>query len=130
MLSIVKAAALAAALATATSAVLAAPLKKVTLLQPVPAIDIRNAPWAVAHEMGWFAEAGLEVEVQVTKGASVLIQQLLNGTAQYGMPPPENVLSPTPSRHRSSSSSRPRPAARFRSPSRRMADQDPSRSPE
>ena len=92
MLSIVKTAALAAALATAASAVLAAPLKKVTLLQPVPAIDIRNAPWAVAHEMGWFAEAGLEVEVQVTKGASVLIQQLLNGTAQYGMPPPENVL--------------------------------------
>lgn len=79
-------------LAGSADPVTAATLKKVTVLQPVPAIDIRNAPWAVAHEMGWLAEEGLEVEIQTTKGASVLIQQILNGTAQYGMPPPETLL--------------------------------------
>ncbi len=90
---LVRAATLAAGLAALlVGTAAAAPLKKVTLLQPVPAIDIRNAPWAVAQEMGWLAEAGLDVEVQPTKGASVLIQQIMNGTAQYGMPPPENVL--------------------------------------
>lgn len=67
-------------------------LKTVTMLQPVPQIDIRNAPWAVADEMGWLAQEGLEVKIQTTKGASILIQQLLNGSAEYGMPPPENAL--------------------------------------
>ncbi len=67
-------------------------LKAITMLQPVPQIDIRNAPWAVAEEMGWLSQEGLEVTVQTTKGASVLIQQLLNGSAQYGMPPPENAV--------------------------------------
>lgn len=67
-------------------------LKAVTLLQPVPQVDIRNAPWAVAEEKGWLAEEGLKVEIQPTKGATVVIQQLLNGSAQYGMPPPENVV--------------------------------------
>ncbi|MDO8301405.1 ABC transporter substrate-binding protein [Lacisediminimonas sp.] len=67
-------------------------LKQVTVLQPVPQIDIRNAPWAVAAEMGWLAQEGLEVNIQTTKGATVLIQQVLNGTAQYGMPPPENAV--------------------------------------
>lgn len=68
------------------------PLKSVTLLQPVPQIDIRNAPWAVAEEKGWLAEEGLKVEIQPTKGATIVIQQILNGSAQYGMPPPENVV--------------------------------------
>lgn len=67
-------------------------LKTITLLQPVPQIDIRNAPWAVAEEKGWLAEEGLKVEIQPAKGASVVIQQILNGSAQYGMPPPENVV--------------------------------------
>lgn len=35
-------------------------LKKVTVLQPIPAPDIRFAPWAVAMEKGWLAEEGLE----------------------------------------------------------------------
>lgn len=68
------------------------PLKTVTLLQPVPQIDIRNAPWAAAEDKGWLAEEGLKVELQPAKGASVVIQQVLNGSAQYGMPPPENVI--------------------------------------
>ncbi|TCT04623.1 ABC transporter substrate-binding protein [Aquabacter spiritensis] len=67
-------------------------LKTVTLLQPVPQIDIRNAPWAVAEEKGWLAEEGLKVEIQTVKGATVVIQQILNGSAQYGMPPPENAV--------------------------------------
>lgn len=67
-------------------------LKAVTLLQPVPQIDIRNAPWAVAEEKGWLAEEGLKVDIQTAKGATVVIQQILNGSAQYGMPPPENVI--------------------------------------
>jgi len=80
-----------AAVAFASSAS-AQKLKVVTVLQPVPQIDIRNAPWAVAEQMGWLAQEGLEVNIQTVKGASVLIQQLLNGSAQYGMPPPENVV--------------------------------------
>lgn len=71
---------------------IAATLKKVTLLQPVPTIDIRNAPWAVAQEMGWLAEGGLEVEVQFAKGSIVLVQQILSGAAQYGMSAPEPAL--------------------------------------
>jgi NitT/TauT family transport system substrate-binding protein len=67
-------------------------LKTVTLMQPVPQIDIRNAPWAVAEQKGWLAEEGLEVRIQIAKGATVVIQQLLNGSAQYGMPPPENAV--------------------------------------
>lgn len=67
-------------------------LKTVTLMQPVPQIDIRNAPWALAEEKGWLAEEGLKVEIQTAKGATVVIQQILNGTAQYGLPPPENVI--------------------------------------
>ncbi|MEP9352439.1 ABC transporter substrate-binding protein [Xanthobacter sp. KR7-65] len=67
-------------------------LKTVILLQPVPQIDIRNAPWAVAEEMGYLAEEGLKVDIRTAKGASVVIQQILNGSAQYGMPPPENAV--------------------------------------
>lgn len=67
-------------------------LKTVTLIQPVPRIDIRNAPWAVAEEKGWLAEEGLKVQIQPVKGASVAIQQVINGSAQYAMPPPENSV--------------------------------------
>lgn len=69
-----------------------AALKKVTLLQPVPAIDIRNAPWAVAQEMGWLADGGIDLDIQFTKGSVVVIQQIMSGNAQYGMPPPEPAV--------------------------------------
>ena len=69
-----------------------AALKKVTLLQPVPAIDIRNAPWAVAQEMGWLADAGIDLDIQFAKGSVIVIQQIMSGSAQYGMPPPEPAL--------------------------------------
>ncbi len=69
-----------------------AALKKVTLIQPVPAIDVRNAPWAVAQEMGWLAESGIDLEIQFTKGSAILIQQLTSGNAQYGMATPEPAL--------------------------------------
>lgn len=75
-----------------TGALAQGKLKTVTLLQPVPQLDIRNAPWALAEEKGWLAEEGLKVEIQTVKGATVVIQQVLNGSAQYGMPPPENVV--------------------------------------
>jgi len=84
---------LAAATALGAPATMAqAQLKTVILLQPVPQIDIRNAPWAVAEEMGYLAEEGLKVDIRTAKGASVVIQQILNGSAQYGMPPPENAV--------------------------------------
>ena len=69
-----------------------ASLKKITLIQPVPAIDIRNAPWAVAQEMGWLAESGIDLEIQFTKGSAILIQQLMSRNAQYGMATPEPAL--------------------------------------
>ncbi|WP_164919630.1 ABC transporter substrate-binding protein [Hansschlegelia zhihuaiae] len=82
----------AAAVLLACGGASAAELKTVTLLQPVPQIDIRNAPWAVAEQKGYLAEEGLKVQIQTVKGASVLIQQIVNGSAQYGMPPPENAV--------------------------------------
>ncbi len=69
-----------------------ADLKKITLLQPVPAFDIRNAPWAVAMEMGWLADAGIDLDIQFAKGSVIVIQQVMSGSAQYGMPPPEPAL--------------------------------------
>lgn len=82
---------LGAAICAAASPASAA-LKKVTLLQPVPAIDIRNAPWAVAQEKGWLAEGGIDLDIQFTKGSVVLMQQIMSGNAQYGMPPPEPAV--------------------------------------
>ncbi len=67
-------------------------LKKVTVLQPIPAPDIRFAPWAVAMAQGWLAEEGLEVEMQTTKGSIIVVQQVLNGNAQYGLPAPEATV--------------------------------------
>jgi NitT/TauT family transport system substrate-binding protein len=84
------AAALAVACFAASPA--SAALKKVTLLQPVPAIDIRNAPWAVAQEMGWLADGGIHLDIQFAKGSVVVIQQIMAGNAQYGMPPPEPAV--------------------------------------
>lgn len=69
-----------------------ADLKKITLIQPVPAIDVRNAPWAVAMEKGWLAQSGIDLEIQFTKGSAILIQQLTSGNAQYGMATPEPAL--------------------------------------
>lgn len=80
-----------AALCLLTSPALA-DLKKITLLQPVPAIDVRNAPWAVAMEMGWLSQAGIDLDIQFAKGSVIVIQQVMSGSAQYGMPPPEPAL--------------------------------------
>ncbi len=80
------------ALSCALGSPATAALKKITLIQPVPAIDVRNAPWAVAQEMGWLAESGIELEIQFTKGSAILIQQLASGNAQYGMATPEPAL--------------------------------------
>jgi NitT/TauT family transport system substrate-binding protein len=67
-------------------------LKTVTVLQPIPAPDIRFAPWAVAIERGWLAEEGLKIDMQTTNGSIIVAQQVLNGNAEYGLPAPEATV--------------------------------------
>ncbi len=67
------------------------PLKKVTVLQPVSAPDVRFAPWAAAIEHGWFAEEGLAPEVLTAKGSIAVVQQVVSGNVQYGLPAPESA---------------------------------------
>ncbi|WP_076592534.1 ABC transporter substrate-binding protein [Herminiimonas arsenitoxidans] len=67
------------------------PLKKITVLQPVSAPDVRFAPWAAAIENGWFAEEGLDPEVLTAKGSIAVVQQVVSGNVQYGLPAPESA---------------------------------------
>lgn len=84
------AAVLLAALGMATAQ--AETLTKVSVFQPIPSYDVRYAPWAVATQNGYFAQEGLEVDLPLTKGSIVVIQQLINGSAVYGMLPPDAVV--------------------------------------
>jgi NitT/TauT family transport system substrate-binding protein len=70
----------------------AAEPKKVTILQPTNAVDIRNAPWMVAQELGWFAEKGITIDLQPTKGATIVVQQIMSGGFNYGMAAPEPAV--------------------------------------
>lgn len=90
MLSLVLSLALIGTLAGTTNAQ-DKPLKKVTVLQPVSAPDIRFAPWAAAIENGWFAEEGLAPEVQTARGSIAVVQQLVGGNVPYGLPAPESA---------------------------------------
>lgn len=65
------------------------PLKKIAVLQPVSAPDVRFAPWAAAIENGWFAEEGLAPEVLTARGSIAVVQQVVSGNVQYGLPAPE-----------------------------------------
>ena len=84
--------AIAAVLATCTTiAAQAETLTKVTVMQPVASYDVRYAPWAIAKQNGYFAKEGLDIDLPLTKGSLIVIQQLINGNAAYGMLPPDAV---------------------------------------
>lgn len=66
-------------------------LTKVTVMQPIASYDVRYAPWAIAQQKGYFAQEGLDVDLPLTKGSLIVIQQLINGSAVYGVLPPDAV---------------------------------------
>jgi NitT/TauT family transport system substrate-binding protein len=74
------------------SSVSAKELTKVTVMQPIASYDVRYAPWAVAKENGYLAEEGLDVEMPLSKGSVVVIQQMVNGSAVYAQLPPDGVI--------------------------------------
>ena len=83
---------IAAALANCGTAVAQAEaLTKVTVMQPIASYDVRYAPWAMAQQKGYFAQEGLDVDLPLTKGSLIVIQQLINGSAVYGVLPPDAV---------------------------------------
>ena len=43
-----------------------------------------NAPLYIAQNKGWFAEAGLEVEIKIAGGAAATVPSLVNGETQIG----------------------------------------------
>lgn len=67
-------------------------LTKVTVMQPITSYDVRYAPWAVAKVNGYFADEGLDVDMPLTKGSMIVIQQLVNGSGHYGVLPPDGVV--------------------------------------
>jgi NitT/TauT family transport system substrate-binding protein len=82
---------IAAALAGCGTAAQAQPLTKVTVMQPIMSYDVRYAPWAIAQKNGYFAQEGLDVDLPLTKGSLIVVQQLINGGAVYGILPPDAV---------------------------------------
>lgn len=81
----------AALVACGTTAAQAEALTKVTVMQPIASYDVRYAPWAIAKQNGYFAQEGLDVDLPLTKGSLIVIQQLINGNAVYGVLPPDAV---------------------------------------
>lgn len=85
------AASLAACLASPALAA-SPPLTKVTVMQPIASYDVRYAPWAIAKTNGYLAEEGLELDMPLSKGSMVVIQQMINGGAVYAQLPPDGVI--------------------------------------
>ena len=66
-------------------------LTKVTFVQPSPsAINSFNVFVAIGE--GYFAEEGLEVQVEAINGSGAVLQALSSGQAQFGRPGPGPVL--------------------------------------
>src|SRR6218665_1129962 len=87
-----KASLLAAAALLAPALSGAKDLAKVTVMQPIPAYDVRYAPWAVAKAKGFLADEGLDVDLPLAKGSVLVIQQMVNGGAVYAQLPPDGVI--------------------------------------
>ena len=66
-------------------------LKRITVILPNPSA-LNVFPMHVAIGEGYFAEEGLEVEVQAVDGSSQVLQAMSAGQAQIGLPGPAPLL--------------------------------------
>jgi NitT/TauT family transport system substrate-binding protein len=83
-------AALAIGLALAVPAA-AQDLRQFTFVQPSPSA-INSFAVVVADGEGYFAEEGMEIDIQALNGSAAILQALISGQAQFGRPGPAPVL--------------------------------------
>lgn len=60
--------------------------RKLTYAAGQPAAGVHEEVWryAVPHQMGYFAEEGLDVDIQFTSGSSAVVQLVVGGRADIG----------------------------------------------
>lgn len=87
--SSLKALAVSAALCAATAGVSAQ--EKVTFAYPTN-ITLSNAPTLMAIGMGYFKEAGLDVDVRFFQGSSVMMPQVTQKHIQFGWMAPDTLI--------------------------------------
>jgi len=80
-----------AGLAVATAPAAAQSPRKVILGVP-SAVSISTAPLVMPTEMGFFKEAGLELEIVVLSGDGTMIPQLANGGLTFAWSGPETLI--------------------------------------
>jgi ABC-type nitrate/sulfonate/bicarbonate transport system substrate-binding protein len=62
-------------------------LTKLTFLMPAPSV-MQFHPWQIAKELGYFTEEGVDVEIVAGDGSSSILQQIISGNADAGLPSP------------------------------------------
>ena len=82
---------LAVAAALCASAVGASAQEKVTFAYPTN-ISLSNAPTLMAIGMGYFKEAGLDVDVRFFQGSSVMMPQVTQKHIQFGWMAPDTLI--------------------------------------
>ena len=80
---------LAAALLWASPSWAAETLIKIGWAAPV--VSAAATPYAVAQQMGWFAEEGIKVQLVPLPGSTDVVKQVATGDLTYGFPSPEPV---------------------------------------
>lgn len=86
-----RAAATAATLALATGSAVADDLREITFVQP-SASAINSFPVFIAIGEGYFADEGLNVQVETVNGSGSVLQALAAGQGDFGRPGPGPVL--------------------------------------
>ena len=62
-------------------------LTKLTFLMPAPSV-MQFHPWQIAKELGYFTDEGVDVDIVAGDGSSSILQQILSGNADAGVPTP------------------------------------------
>jgi len=82
-----------AALSPALAQDAAKPLRKITYLNYNVVLELGDAPlWLIPHAMGYFADEGLQVDIQNSGGSSAAIQLLIAGKGQFATSTPDQVM--------------------------------------
>lgn len=67
--------------------------KKVTIVYSTTNQDVSYQPYgALAQQLGWYRDEGLDVTIQTAANNGLIIQLLLTGKAQFGMLGPDPIL--------------------------------------
>src|SRR3954464_1862103 len=84
-----------AALSPALAQDAAKPLRKITYLNYNVVLELGDAPlWLIPHAMGYFADEGLQVDIQNSGGSSAAIQLLTRRKGQIANPPRPPAMLP------------------------------------